>query len=100
MFFVVREEDVEEIGKIFEKYGFEWMVVGEIIKELCYIVYWKGEKVVDFLIDFFMEVLMIEWEMRFYSFERDVEIFKISFFDVFEFVWSSLNVLNKCWVWE
>ncbi|MDI3475299.1 MAG: phosphoribosylformylglycinamidine synthase subunit PurL [Thermococcaceae archaeon] len=100
MLFAVRDEDVEEIGKIFEKYGLEWMVVGEIINEPRYIVYWKGEKVADLPIDLLTEVPTIEWEMKPYRLERDVETPKISFSDAFELVWSSPNILSKRWIWE
>ncbi len=100
MLFAVKPEDVEEIGKIFDKYELEWTVVGEIIEEPRYIVYWNGEKVADLPVDLLTDVPTIEWEMRPYSAERPVETPDVGFERAFDLVWGSPNVLSKRWVWE
>ena len=100
MLFAVKPEDVEELGRIFEKYELEWTVVGEIIDESRYIVYWKGEKVADLPIDLLTDVPTIEWEMRPYSVEKPVERPDVGFEKAFDIVWSSPNVISKRWVWE
>ncbi len=100
MLFAVKPEDVEEIGKIFDKYELEWTVVGEIIEEPRYIVYWNGEKVADLPVDLLTDVPTIEWEMRPYSAERPVETPEVGFERAFDLVWGSPNVLSKRWVWE
>ena len=100
MLFAVREEDVEEIGRIFEKYGLEWAVVGEIIEEPRYIVQWNGERVADLPIDLLTDVPTIEWDMRPYNIERPAEMPEIAFGEAFEIVWGSPNVLSKRWIWQ
>ncbi|WP_048150981.1 phosphoribosylformylglycinamidine synthase subunit PurL [Palaeococcus ferrophilus] len=100
MLFAVREEDVEEIGKIFEKYGLEWTVIGKTIEEPRYVVYWNGEKAADLPISLLADVPTLKWEMRPYSIERDVKTPEIRFSEAFELVWKSPNVVSKRWVWE
>ena len=100
MLFAVRPGDVEEIGRIFEKYELEWAVVGEVIEEPRYIVCWKGEKVADLPIDLLTDVPTIEWEVRPYRLERPVQTPDVSFERAFDLVWSSPNVLSKRWIWE
>ncbi|NJE85572.1 phosphoribosylformylglycinamidine synthase subunit PurL [Thermococcus sp. CX2] len=100
MLFAVREEDVDELGKIFEKYELEWTVVGEVIEEPRFTVYWHGEKVADLPIDLLTEVPTIEWSIRPYSIERDVPAPKVSFEEAFKLVWGSPNVISKAWIWE
>ena len=100
MLFAVKPEDVEEIGRIFEKYELGWAVIGEIIEEPRYIVYWKGEKVADLPVDLLTDVPTIEWEMKPYSVEKDVETPEVDFREAFDLVWSGPNVLSKRWVWE
>ena len=100
MLFAVKPEDVEELGRIFDKYELEWTVVGEIIEEPRYIVYWNGEKVADLPIDLLTDVPTIEWELKPYSAERPVERPNVGFERAFDLVWSSPNVISKCWVWE
>jgi phosphoribosylformylglycinamidine synthase II len=100
MLFAVREKDVEDIGRIFDKYGLEWVVVGEIIGEPRYVVYWNGEKVADLPIELLTDVPTIEWEMKPYSLEGEVETPGISFSEAFRLVWESPNILSKRWVWE
>ncbi|NJE11187.1 phosphoribosylformylglycinamidine synthase subunit PurL [Thermococcus sp. MAR1] len=100
MLFAVKPGDVEELGRIFEKYGLEWTVVGEIIGEPRFIVYWKGEKVANLPVDLLTDVPTIEWEMKPYSAERPVEIPKVPFEKAFGLVWGSENILSKRWVWE
>ncbi len=100
MLFAVKPEDVKELGRIFEKYGLEWTVVGDVIEEPRYIVSWKGEKVADIPIDLLTDVPTVEWEMRPCSAEKQVETPDVDFGDAFEIVWSSPNVVSKRWVWE
>ncbi len=100
MLFAVKPEDVEEIGRIFEKYELEWAVVGEVIEEPGYIVYWKGEKVADLPIGLLTDVPVIEWEIEPYSVESPVEPPDMDFGNAFDLVWGSPNVLSKRWVWE
>ncbi|ASJ07633.1 phosphoribosylformylglycinamidine synthase subunit PurL [Thermococcus pacificus] len=100
MLFAVKPEDIEEIGRIFEKYGLEWAIVGEVIEEPRYIVYWKGEKVADLPVELLTDVPTIEWEMKPYNVEKDVETPDIDFREAFDLVWGSPNVLSKRWVWE
>lgn len=100
MLFAVKPEDVEELGRIFEKYELEWTVVGEIIEEPRYIVYWNGEKVADLPVDLLTDVPTIEWEMRPYSAEKPAETPDVGFEKAFDLVWSSPNVISKRWVWE
>ncbi len=100
MLFAVKPEDVEEIGRIFEKYELEWTVVGEIIEEPRYIVYWKGKKVADLPIDLLTDVPTMEWKLRPHSAERPVETPGVGFGEAFEVVWSSPNILSKSWIWQ
>ena len=100
MLFAVEPEDVEEIGRIFDKYGLEWTVVGETISEPRFIVYWKSEKVADLPIELLTEVPTIEWDMKPYSAEKPVEIPDVPFERAFDLVWGSPNILSKRWVWE
>ncbi|MDV3103942.1 phosphoribosylformylglycinamidine synthase subunit PurL [Thermococcus waiotapuensis] len=100
MLLAVRPEDVEEIGRVFEKYELDWAVVGEVIEEPRYIVYWNGEKVADLPIELLADVPTIEWEMRPHSLEREVETPEIDFGKAFELVWGSPNIVSKRWVWE
>ncbi len=100
MLFAVKPEDVEELGRIFNKYELEWTVVGEIIEEPRYIVYWNGEKVADLPVDLLTDVPTIEWELKPYSAERPVERPDVGFERAFDLVWSSPNVISKRWVWE
>ncbi|ANF22682.1 phosphoribosylformylglycinamidine synthase subunit PurL [Thermococcus piezophilus] len=100
MLFAVREEDVDELGKIFEKYELEWTVVGEVIKEPRFIVYWHGKKVSDLPIGLLTKVPTIGWPMKEYSLEKDVETPEVSFEEAFEKVWGSPNVISKAWIWE
>ena len=100
MLFAVKPEDVEELGRIFEKYGLEWTIVGEVIEEPRYIVYWNGEKVADLPVDLLTDVPTIEWELKPYSAEKPVETPDVGFGDAFDLVWGSPNVLSKRWIWE
>ncbi|NJE49873.1 phosphoribosylformylglycinamidine synthase subunit PurL [Thermococcus sp. 9N3] len=100
MLFAVRPEDVEEIGRIFDKYELEWTVVGETIEEPRFVVYWRGEKVADLPIELLTDVPTIEWELKPYSAERPVETPDVSFGEAFDLVWGSPNILSKRWVWE
>ncbi|WP_297552345.1 phosphoribosylformylglycinamidine synthase subunit PurL [Thermococcus sp.] len=100
MLFAVKPEDVEEIGRIFDKYELEWTVVGETIEEPRFVVYWKGEKVADLPIELLTEVPTIEWELKPYSAEGPVETPDVPFERAFDLVWGSPNILSKRWVWE
>ena len=105
MLFAIREEDLEEITKIFEKYELEWTVVGEIIDEPRYIVYWNGEKVADLPINLLTEVPIIEWEIIEweagpYSVEKDVRTPEIVPQEAFLKVLSSPNIISKEWVYR
>ncbi|AEC51771.1 phosphoribosylformylglycinamidine synthase II [Pyrococcus sp. NA2] len=100
MLFAVEPGDVEELAKIFEKYDLEWAVVGEIIEEPRFIVYWKGEKVADLPIDLLTNVPTIEWPLKEYNVEEEVETPRISLRDAFERVWRSPNIIAKRWIWE
>ncbi|AHL23346.1 phosphoribosylformylglycinamidine synthase subunit PurL [Thermococcus nautili] len=100
MLFAVRPEDIEEIGRIFDKYELEWTVVGETIEEPRFVVYWWGEKVADLPIELLTDVPTIEWELKPYSAERPVETPDVSFGEAFDLVWGSPNILSKRWVWE
>ena len=100
MLFAVKPEDVEEIDRIFEKYELEWAVIGEVIEEPRYIVYWKGEKVADLPVGLLTAVPTIEWELKPYSAEKDVETPDMDFEKAFDLVWGSPNILSKRWVWE
>ncbi|AFK21955.1 phosphoribosylformylglycinamidine synthase subunit PurL [Pyrococcus sp. ST04] len=100
MLLAVKPEDVEDIGKIFEKYELEWTVVGEIIEEPRFIVYWHGEKVADLPIDLLTDVPVIKWPTKPYSVEKEVETPSISLEEAFEKVWRSPNIISKRWVWE
>lgn len=100
MLFAVREEDLEEIAKIFEKYGLEWAVVGETTDEPRFIVYWGDERVADLPVELLVEVPTIEWEARPYTLERDVETPDISIEEALLKVLSSPNVMSKRWIWE
>ncbi|AAL80323.1 phosphoribosylformylglycinamidine synthase [Pyrococcus furiosus DSM 3638] len=100
MLFAIKPEDVEELGKIFEKYELEWSVVGEVIEEPKFIVYWKGRKVAELPIELLTNVPTIEWPMKEYRIEEDVETPQISLEEAFEKVWRSPNVISKRWVWE
>ncbi len=100
MLFAVREEDVDELGKIFEKYELEWTVVGEVIEEPRFTVYWHGEKVADLPIDLLTKVPTIGWPMKEYPLEKDVETPEVNFEEAFEKVWGSPNVISKAWIWE
>ncbi|WP_461864263.1 phosphoribosylformylglycinamidine synthase subunit PurL [Thermococcus sp.] len=100
MLFAVKEEDLEEITRIFEKYELEWVVVGETIEEPRYIVYWGDEKVADLPVSLLTDVPAIEWEARPYSIERDVETPEIGVGEALVKVLSSPNVVSKRWVWE
>ncbi|NJF25552.1 phosphoribosylformylglycinamidine synthase subunit PurL [Thermococcus sp. Bubb.Bath] len=100
MLFAVKPEDVEEIRRIFEKYELEWAVIGEIIEEPRYVVYWNGEKVADLPVGLLADVPVVGWEMKAYDAERDVKTPEIRFSEAFELVWGSPNVLSKRWVWE
>ncbi|MCA6213463.1 phosphoribosylformylglycinamidine synthase subunit PurL [Thermococcus bergensis] len=100
MLFAVRKEDLKEITKIFEKYELEWTVVGEIIEEPRYIVYWNSEKVADLPIDLLTEVPTIEWEAKPYNIERDVETPEIGLKEAFFKVLSSPNIVSKEWVYR
>ncbi|WP_324735189.1 phosphoribosylformylglycinamidine synthase subunit PurL [Thermococcus sp. SY098] len=100
MLFAVKKEDLEEMSKIFEKYELEWTVVGEIIDEPRYIVYWNGEKVADLPIDLLTEVPIIEWDAKPYSVEKDVRTPEIAPQDAFLKVLSSPNILSKEWVYR
>jgi len=47
MLLVIRPEKAEEIISIFKKWDLEAEIIGEVIEEEKFIVYFKGEKVVD-----------------------------------------------------
>ncbi|WP_148882869.1 phosphoribosylformylglycinamidine synthase subunit PurL [Thermococcus aciditolerans] len=100
MLFAVSEADIDVLGGIFEKYGLEWTVVGDVIEEPRFIVYWKGEKVADLPVELLADVPTIEWEMEPYKAEKPVETPEVSFEKAFDLVWSSPNVLGKRWVWQ
>ncbi|NJE12798.1 phosphoribosylformylglycinamidine synthase subunit PurL [Thermococcus sp. LS2] len=100
MLFAIREEDLEEITKIFEKYELEWTVVGEIIDEPRFIVYWGKEKVADLPIDILTEVPTITWETKPYNLEKDVKTPEISVEEAFLRVLSSPNIISKEWVYR
>ncbi|WP_457753926.1 phosphoribosylformylglycinamidine synthase subunit PurL [Thermococcus sp.] len=100
MLFAIREEDLKEITKIFEKYELEWTVVGEIIDKPRYIVYWNSEKVADLPIDLLTEVPIIEWEAGPYSVEKDVRTPEIAPQDAFLKVLSSPNIISKEWIYR
>ncbi len=100
MLFAIKKEDLEEITKIFEKYELEWTVVGEIIDEPRYIVYWGKEKVADLPINLLTEVPIIEWEAKPYTVEKDVRTPEIAPQDAFLKVLSSPNILSKEWVYR
>ncbi|ASJ11628.1 phosphoribosylformylglycinamidine synthase subunit PurL [Thermococcus thioreducens] len=100
MLFAVKPEDVDALGKIFEKHGLEWTVVGEIIEEPRFVIYWMGEKAADLPVELLADVPTIEWEMRSYSIEKPAETPDVSFGDALGLVWSSPNVVSKRWVWE
>ncbi len=100
MLFAVRTEDLGVLAKIFEKYGLEWTVVGEVIEEPRFIVRWKGRKVADLPVDLLTDVPTMEWDMRPYNIERPVEMPEIAFGEAFGIVWSSSNILSKRWVWQ
>ncbi|MBO8175084.1 MAG: phosphoribosylformylglycinamidine synthase subunit PurL [Thermococcus sp.] len=100
MLFAIKKENLEEITKIFEKYELEWTVVGEIIDEPRYIVYWGKEKVADLPINLLTEVPIIEWEVKPYSVEKDVRTPEIAPQDAFLKVLSSPNILSKEWVYR
>ncbi|USS40955.1 phosphoribosylformylglycinamidine synthase subunit PurL [Thermococcus aggregans] len=100
MLFAVRKEDLNEITKIFEKYDLEWTVVGEIIEEPRYIVYWKGKKVADLPIDLLTDVPTIEWKAKPYNIEKDFETPKISSQEALIKVLSSPNIISKAWIWQ
>ncbi|WP_188201439.1 phosphoribosylformylglycinamidine synthase subunit PurL [Thermococcus camini] len=100
MLFAVKPEDVEAIGRIFDKYELEWTVIGETIEEPRFVVYWKGEKVADLPSELLADVPTVEWEMKPYSAEKPVEIPNVPFEKAFDLVWGSENILSKRWVWE
>ncbi|WP_456423399.1 phosphoribosylformylglycinamidine synthase subunit PurL [Thermococcus sp.] len=100
MLFAVKQEDVEAIGRIFDKYELEWTVVGEVIEKPRFIVYWKGERVADLPVELLTDVPTVEWEMKPYKAEKPVGTPKVSFEKAFDLVWGSENVLSKRWVWE
>ncbi|ASJ10367.1 phosphoribosylformylglycinamidine synthase [Thermococcus sp. P6] len=100
MLFAVREEDLEEIAKIFEKYGLEWAVVGEITEEPRFVVYWGDERVADLPVELLVEVPTIEWEAEPYTLERDVKTPDVSIEEALLKVLSSPNVISKRWIWE
>ncbi|WP_175060161.1 phosphoribosylformylglycinamidine synthase subunit PurL [Thermococcus sp. 2319x1] len=100
MLFAVRKEDLEEITKIFEKYELEWAVVGEIIEEPRYVVYWNEEKVADLPINLLTEVPTIEWEAKPYNVEREIETPEIGLEEAFFKVLSSPNIVSKEWIWQ
>ena len=100
MLFAIRKEDVNEIGKIFEKYELEWTVVGETIEEPRYIVYWNDEKIADLPIDLLADVPIIEWEAKPYDIEKDVQTPEISVEEALLEVLSSPNIVSKAWIWQ
>ncbi|NJE62042.1 phosphoribosylformylglycinamidine synthase subunit PurL [Thermococcus sp. 21S7] len=100
MLFAVDETDVDFLGAIFEKYGLEWTVVGEVIEEPRFIVYWGGEKVADLPVELLADVPTIEWEMKPYKAEKPAETPEVPFERAFDLVWGSPNMLSKRWVWE
>ncbi len=100
MLFAVKPEDVDEIGRIFEKYELEWAVVGEVIEEPRYIVYWKGGKVADLPIGLLTDVPTIGWEIEPYSAEEPAETPDMDFEKAFDLVWGSPNILSKRWIWQ
>ncbi|ALM76332.1 phosphoribosylformylglycinamidine synthase subunit PurL [Thermococcus barophilus] len=100
MLFAVKKEDLEDMSKIFEKYELEWTVVGEIIDEPRYLVYWGKEKAADLPIDLLTEVPIIEWDAKPYSVEKDVRTPEIAPQDAFLKVLSSPNILSKEWVYR
>ena len=100
MLFAIRGEDLERITKIFEKYGLEWTVVGEIIDEPRFIVYWGKEKVADLPIDLLTEVPTITWEAEPYNLEKDAKTPELSIEEAFLKVLSSPNIISKEWVYR
>ncbi|ASJ15412.1 phosphoribosylformylglycinamidine synthase subunit PurL [Thermococcus radiotolerans] len=100
MLFAVSEADVSFLGAIFEKYGLEWTVVGEVIEEPRFIVYWRSEKVADLPVELLADVPTIEWELKPYSIEKPAETPDVSFGDALGLVWSSPNVVSKRWIWQ
>ena len=100
MLFAVKPEGVEELGRIFDKYELEWSVIGEVINEPRYIVYWNGEKVADLPVDLLTGVPTTEWELKPYSAERPVETPDVGFERAFDLVWSSPNIISKRWIWQ
>ncbi|WP_258083223.1 phosphoribosylformylglycinamidine synthase subunit PurL [Thermococcus thermotolerans] len=100
MLFAVSEADVDVLGKIFEKYGLEWTVVGEVIEEPRFVIHWNGEKVADLPVELLADVPTMEWEQRPYSAERSVETPDVSFGEAFDLVWGSPNIVSKRWIWE
>ncbi|AEK73049.1 phosphoribosylformylglycinamidine synthase II [Thermococcus sp. 4557] len=100
MLFAVDETDVDFLGAIFEKYGLEWTVVGEVIEEPRFVIYWRGEKVADLPVELLADVPTIEWELKPYSIEKPAETPDVSFGDALDLVWSSPNVVSKRWIWQ
>ncbi|NJE00504.1 phosphoribosylformylglycinamidine synthase subunit PurL [Thermococcus sp. JdF3] len=100
MLFAVSEADVDALGKIFEKYGLEWTVVGEVVEEPRFVIYWMGRKVADLPVELLADVPTIEWEMKPYSIEKPAETPDVPFERAFNLVWSSPNVVSKRWVWQ
>ncbi|QDA32247.1 phosphoribosylformylglycinamidine synthase subunit PurL [Thermococcus indicus] len=100
MLFAVKPEDVGELGRIFEKYGLEWTVVGEVIEEPRFVIHWNGEKVADLPVELLADVPTVEWEMKPYSIEKPAEMPDVSFSEAFDLVWGSPNVVSKRWIWE
>ncbi len=102
MLFAVRPEDVGgELGRVFEKYGLEWAVVGEVIEEPRFVVIWKGKKVADLPIDLLTDVPTMKWELKPpRDIERGVEMPGLPFERAFQLVWGSENIVSKRWVWE
>lgn len=73
MLFIIKPEKLEEINNIFKKWDLDASVIGEVISEERFIVYFRGEKVVDLPTD-----LLVDGSLIFDPPSRSYEVSQIT----------------------
>lgn len=99
---VLKLEFEVEVCVVFEKWDFDFVIVGEIIVEDCFLIMYNGEVKVDLLLfKFFFFVLEYDclW-VEMFVVEFLVDVLEIDLIDGFKVLIFSLNYVGKQWVYD
>lgn len=102
MLMVFKFEFEVEVCVVFEKWDLDFVIVGEIIVEDCFLIEYGGKIVVDLLL---LKLLLSVFEYDCLWVELiidifDIEVFGVDFIDGLCVLFSSLNYVGKQWVYE